>query len=29
MKVKDLLQNFNGTNHIKIFDKSNFKTHRY
>lgn len=29
MQVKDLLQNFNGTNHIKVFDKSNFQTHRY
>ena len=29
MQVKDLLKNFNGTNHIKIFDKSNFQTYRY
>jgi hypothetical protein len=29
MKVKDFLENFNGTNHIKIYDRFSFQTHRY
>ena len=29
MKVKDFLENFNGMNHIKIFDRHSFKTYRY
>lgn len=29
MKVKEFLENFNGDNHINIFDKHNFTTHRY
>ena len=29
MKVKDFLKDFQGTNHIKIYDKSDFSTHRY
>lgn len=29
MKIKDFLENFQGTNHIKIFDKYDFSTHRY
>ena len=29
MKIKDFLENFNGTNHIKIYDRHSFKTHRY
>ena len=29
MKVKDFLENFNGMNHIKIFDRYSFATHRY
>ena len=29
MKIKDFLENFNGTNHIKIFDKFSFQTQRY
>lgn len=29
MKVKDFLKDFNGTNHIKIFDRFNFQTRRY
>ena len=29
MEVKDFLANFNGMNHIKIFDTFNFETRRY
>lgn len=29
MKIKDFLENFNGMNHIKIFDRYSFKTYRY
>lgn len=29
MKIKDFLQNFRGTNHIKIYDKFSFQTQRY
>ena len=29
MKVKDFLGNFNGINHIKIFDKFSWETKRY
>ena len=29
MRVKDFLEKFNGSNHIKIFDKSTFSTRRY
>lgn len=29
MKIKDFLENFNGANHIKIFDKFSFQTQRY
>lgn len=29
MKVKDFLENFNGMNYIKIFDRHSFATHRY
>ena len=29
MKVKDFLKDFNGTNHIKIFDRFNLQTRRY
>ena len=29
MKIKDFLENFQGTNHIKIYDKHDFSTHRY
>lgn len=29
MKIKDFLENFNGSNHIKIFDRFNFQTQRY
>lgn len=29
MKIKDFLENFNSTNHIKICDRSDFSTHRF
>lgn len=29
MKIKDFLENFEGTNHIKIYDKFSFQTRRY
>lgn len=29
MKVKDFLENFEGTNHIKIYDRFSFQTQRY
>lgn len=29
MKIKDFLENFNGVNHIKIYDRFNFQTRRY
>lgn len=29
MKIKDFLENFNGDNHIKIYDSYDFSTHRY
>lgn len=29
MKVKDFLENFNGVNHIKIYDRFSFQTRRY
>jgi hypothetical protein len=29
MTVKDFLENFNGTNHIKIFDHLTLETHRH
>ena len=29
MRVKDFLQNFRGTNHIKIYNKFSFYTRRY
>ena len=29
MKIKDFLENFQGTNHIKIYDRHDFSTHRY
>lgn len=29
MKIKDFLEKFQGTNHIKIYDKHDFSIHRY
>ena len=29
MKVKELLENFKGDNHIKIYDMHSFDTHRF
>lgn len=29
MKVKELLENFTGDNHIKIYDMHSFDTHRF
>lgn len=29
MKIKDFLENFDGTNHIEIYDKHDFSTHRF
>ena len=29
MKIKDFLENFNGANHIEIYDKHDFSTHRF
>lgn len=29
MEIKDFLENFNGDNHIKIYDSYDFSTHRY
>lgn len=29
MNIKDFLEDFNGINHIKVFDRFNFKTRRY
>lgn len=29
MKIKDFLRNFRGKNHIKIYDRYDFSTHRY
>lgn len=29
MKIKEFLENFNGNNHIIIYDSHDFSTHRY
>ena len=29
MKIKDFLENFQGNNHIKIYDTHDFSTHRF